>query len=134
MKTSGQDPFSRRKLLKSLVRWGPIVGISHWFLVACGGSGNSDPVAPTSGGNCLANGASVAIGTNHGHGAPTISASDVNTGTQNTYTLTIGSSGHSHAVTVTAAHFTSLQANTGVSVSTDSDITGHTHVISVSCA
>ncbi|WP_242206122.1 hypothetical protein [Aestuariivivens insulae] len=82
-------------------------------------------------GNCIENGTSSSISSNHGH-TLTVSKEDVNAGTQKTYDIT-GSSGHSHNVTLTAANFTSLKNNQQISVSSTSG-SGHTHSVTVSCA
>jgi hypothetical protein len=122
--------FIKRIFLLSLLSSG-----LNAFLMACsGGTSSSGNTTPVSGGDCQANGTSVAVGGNHGHGAPTISAADVTAGVQQAYTVTSGSAGHSHTVTVTSGDFTTLQGNTGVAINTDADGTGHSHSITINCA
>jgi hypothetical protein len=107
------------------------------LVAACGGgtySSGDTSGTPSSGGSCTTNGTTITVGGNHGHTAPTVSASDVTTGSQNTYTVAQGSASHSHTVTVSAANFTTLQGDTGVSISTDADATGHSHTITINCA
>jgi len=94
-------------------------------------SGSNNP--PPGGGNpdCLANGTSSSIGSNHGHSI-TVSSSDVNTGTEKTYNIT-GSGDHSHSVTVSSANFTTLKNNQSISVTSTND-DDHTHSVTISCA
>ena len=90
--------------------------------------------APVSGGACATNGTTTSFVSNHGHTNPVISASNVSSGTQITVGVGSGSAGHSHTVTITAANFTTLQGNQGISITTNADGTGHTHSIIVNCA
>ncbi len=94
------------------------------------GTDASVDAPPTSTASCSANGTVVAIAANHGH-VLVVSKADVAAGTQKMYSIQ-GGSQHDHTVTVTAAQFAMLAANT--SVSTVSSATGHTHSITVSCA
>jgi hypothetical protein len=100
-------------------------------LAACGGDdgggGGGDDAATRS---CTMNGTTVNIGANHDH-VVTVPKEDVIAGTEQTYTLTGG--GHTHMITLTAAHFTMLQNNETVSVSSTSS-GAHTHSVSVQCA
>jgi hypothetical protein len=80
--------------------------------------------------DCEANGTNVIIGTNHGH-AMTVSKADVTAGVDKLYDLQ-GVSPHPHTVTITAADFTMLQANTMI-IKTSSNDAGHTHSITVRC-
>lgn len=111
-------------------------------LAGCGGSGDdgasasptptpSPSPSPTPSGNCTANGTTVQIGANHGHSL-SVPAGDVSAGVEKTYDIQ-GTSDHPHAVTVTAAHFTELQANMSVVIASTSG-GGHTHQVTVSCA
>ncbi|MFD2788393.1 hypothetical protein KCTC52924_01394 [Arenibacter antarcticus] len=111
-----------------------LITIPAYSLLGCSssdnGTDNPDP-DPDPKGDCLANGTKTAIGTNHGH-TLTVSTADINAGVQKVYSI-MGSSGHDHVVTLTAANFTALKSNSGISVtSTAGD--GHTHTVSVSCA
>ncbi|MBJ6367084.1 hypothetical protein [Snuella sedimenti] len=82
-------------------------------------------------GNCLQNGTSSSIASNHGHSL-TVSKADVNAGVEKTYDIT-GSSGHSHNVTVSATQFNTLKSNQQISItSTSGD--GHTHSVTIRCA
>ena len=65
---------------------------------------------------------------NHGHYAY-VSEQDVAAGVQKTYDI-MGSSGHSHQITVTAANFTALQTNTSVTVTSGTGA-GHTHDVTL---
>ena len=122
--------FLKRFLIVPLL----LTGFSK-FLIACGAkSGNTATAAPSTGGDCTANGTEVTIGSNHGHTVSTISSADVTTGTQQTYGLDSGSAGHTHTYTVSAANFTTLQGNNGVLITSDADGTGHTHAVTIDCA
>ena len=116
---------TRREVLVLIV--GGVVG------AACGGSNSG---APVTGGNCLANGTHVTIGTNHGH-VLAVSIADINAGVDKSYDIR-GTADHTHTVTLTAADFASLKQNTGTneeSSTTPSAIYGtHFHAIAVSCA
>lgn len=114
-----------------------LITIPAYSLLGCSSSDNGPDNNPNPNpnpnptGNCLANGTRTTIGTNHGH-TLVVSKEDVNAGVQKVYSI-MGSSGHDHAVTLTAANFTSLKNNNGITVtSTAGD--GHTHSVSVSCA
>ncbi len=83
--------------------------------------------------DCVANGATAQISNNHGH-AITVSIADVMAGVDKTYDI-MGTSAHTHSVTVTAANFASLMNNPSGSVMVTST-TGntHTHTITILCA
>lgn len=102
-------------------------------LAACGDDGGGTAADAAGGRNCTTNGTSVTIGGNHGH-VMTVSAADVTAGVDKTYDI-MGTSAHTHSVTVTAANFTSLQTNPAGSVMVTSTLgSGHTHTITVLCA
>ncbi len=112
-----------------------LIAIPAYSLIGCSSSDdgtNPDPNPnPNPSGNCVENGTRTSIGTNHGHSL-TVSKEDVNAGSQKVYSIQ-GSSGHDHAVTLTAANFAALKNNNAISVtSTAGD--GHTHSVTVSCA
>lgn len=102
-------------------------------LLGCSSSSddNEENQGPGKTANCLDNGTTSSIGSNHGH-AITVSKADVEAGTEKTYTIQ-GTSGHNHSVTLSSANFTSLKSNTAISVNSTND-DGHTHAISISCA
>jgi len=117
---------SRRNLLKAFFSFIFILPFVR-LLTSCG-DGNSSGVV--SGGNCSTGGTSSSISSNHGH-TITVSADDVNAGVQKTYNIQ-GSGNHDHTVTLTASHFSSLQSNVGIQVTSSSS--GHTHIVTVNCA
>ena len=80
--------------------------------------------------SCSMNGTVVTIAGNHGH-VLVVSKADVAAGIDKTYNIQ-GVALHDHTVTVTAAQFAMLAANT--SISTVSSPTVHTHGITVTCA
>jgi hypothetical protein len=81
--------------------------------------------------DCLANGTTSTIGSNHGH-AITVSKDDVTAGVEKVYAIGNGA-GHDHNVTITAANFTTLKNNTSIAVAS-TEGSGHTHSVTVSCA
>ncbi|MEP1096965.1 MAG: hypothetical protein ABJG78_17740 [Cyclobacteriaceae bacterium] len=81
--------------------------------------------------NCLENGTTVDIGSNHGHSL-TVSKSDVESASTKTYSIQ-GGSGHNHQVTISSSNFQQLQQNKSITVNSNSG-GGHTHSVSVSCA
>jgi hypothetical protein len=76
------------------------------------------------------NGTNVVIGANHGH-VLVVSKADVMAGVAKTYHIQ-GTSLHDHTVTITAAQFAMLAANTSISTTSSTD--GHSHPITVMCA
>jgi hypothetical protein len=120
--------MNRQEFLRSAVGLG--LGISA--LAACGSDDGGDDGGKDAPGarDCLMNGTNAQIGQNHGH-TLSVSVADLTAGVDKTYGIT-GSSGHSHQVTITAAMFTMLKANTGISV-TSSSGGGHTHTVTVAC-
>ena len=89
------------------------------------------PKPPNDPKDCLANGTSTSIGSNHGHSL-TVSKGDVENAIEKTYPIQGGAS-HNHDVTITTADFDLLKNNNSIQVaSTSGD--GHTHSVSVSCA
>ena len=113
-----------------------LLAVPAYALLSC--SSSSDDSGSPDGGNggnsdadCLANGTTSSIGTNHGHSI-FVSSADVNAGAEKTYDIT-GSGDHPHSVTVSAGNFTTLKNNQSISViSTNDD--GHTHSVTISCA
>lgn len=71
------------------------------------------------------------IAANHGHAAA-VPGADVAAGVEKMYNIQ-GASGHPHTITITAAMFTMLKAGTPVTV-TSSNVAGHTHDVTVTCA
>jgi hypothetical protein len=101
------------------------------LLQACGG-GSSDGDGAGSGADSTDCGASgAAISGNHGH-VLEIPATDLDSATDMTYGIQ-GTSGHSHAVTLTAAQLASLKAGASVTV-TSTTVLQHDHMVTASCA
>jgi len=123
--------MERRQFLASGIKIALAAICLPEFLSACGTSDTAAAAAaPVSGGNCASNGTTVSIAGNHGH-VLVVSKADILAGADKTYDIT-GSAGHSHSVTVTAADFTNLAANQGITEL--STTTGHNHSITVNCA
>jgi len=112
------------------------LGVSVAPIISCSSdSGDSGPNTGNGQGNngadCLANGTTSNIGSNHGH-TLTVSKADVEAGSEKTYSIQGGSS-HNHTIRVTAAHFTDLKSNKSVTVTSSTD-NSHTHSVTISCA
>jgi hypothetical protein len=126
-------PVSGRLKVEATRREVLVLIVGGVAAAACGGSGGS---GGTSGGNCLANGTSNQIESNHGH-TLSIPIADINAGTDKTYTFG-GTADHTHNVTITAAAFAQLKQNMGTqtnSTVTPSAIYGtHAHTVLFSCA
>lgn len=123
---------TRRNFLSKALGLSLLVAGWELLLSACGQT-TTTTTTTTPSGDCEVNGTSVAIGTNHGHTAPTVDRADVTAGVQKSYTIGIGSSGHTHTITVAASEFTSMQGNLPITLTTDADGTGHSHSITISC-
>jgi large exoprotein involved in heme utilization and adhesion len=120
--------MTRKQFLKTLAGTGVgLLGAS--LLMACG-SDDEEDMEP-GGANCVANGTTVSIGSNHGH-TLVVAKADVSAGVNKTYDIA-GTSGHPHSVTITAAQFATLAANSSVSVVSTTGA-GHTHDVTVVCA
>jgi len=107
-----------------------LVGIPAFISVSCS-SDSEDPPAPNTEEDCLGNGTSSSIGSNHGHSL-TVSKEDVDAGVETQYNIQ-GTSGHSHSVTLSESNFASLKNNQTISV-TSTTGSGHTHPVTVSCS
>jgi hypothetical protein len=128
--------MTRQEFLRLLVKAGATTaGVA--VAMACSSSDSSsvdaapDGAGSSSAGNCLANGTSVTIATNHGH-VLVVSKADVAAGADKTYHI-MGTALHDHTVSVTAAQFATLAANSGIAVTSSTD-DSHNHHISIMCA
>jgi len=117
----------RREFIKNVFASTLIISFGK-LLMSCGDDSGTGGVV--SGGSCLANGTTAAIGTNHGH-TITVTAADVSAGVSKTFNIQ-GSGDHNHTVTITAAQFASLQGNVGVQITSSTN--GHSHTVTVNCA
>lgn len=126
--TMKRSDFIKRSLLFMTI------GVTFTSLTN-GCSNEEDPPAPTPNPgpkDCLANGTSSTIGSNHGHSL-TVSKDDVQAGVLKSYSIGNGV-GHDHNVTITASQFSSLKNNQSIQTDSTSGGGGHTHSITVSCA
>ena len=103
-----------------------------------GGTGTTGPTGPATVGNGPTTttgtmmGCGSTIGGNHGH-TLTVSTADVNAAADKTYDI-MGSSPHTHSVTITAAQFQQLAASPGASITVTSSMgAAHTHEVTVTC-
>ena len=113
------------------------------LLPACGGDDDGTPTPGTDagrrdtgtapvdlgGGSCAS--VTSRIDANHGP-ALAVPAGDIAAGTAQTYSI-MGSSGHTHSVTLSASDFASLQSD-GMVVVTSTTANSHVHAITVTCA
>jgi hypothetical protein len=60
-----------------------------------------------------------------------VTKADIMAGVDKDYHI-MGAASHDHVVTITAAQFAMLAQNT--SISDTSSVTGHSHVVTISCA
>jgi hypothetical protein len=79
--------------------------------------------------SCSSTGA--VVGDNHGH-AVVVSDADITAGVEKTYDIR-GTSGHAHAITITAALFAKLRTHMAITVPS-TEVGGHTHDVTVTCA
>jgi len=101
-------------------------------LVSCSGSDDSGGGNQGTTRDCLDNGARNGnITQNHGH-TLTVPKSDIEAGTQKTYTIQ-GSSQHTHNITISADDFATLRDNQQVVVNSTNN-ESHTHSVTVVCA
>ena len=101
------------------------------LVASCGGDDDGGDATDGQAGDCLANGTSTVISSNHGH-VLAVSAADVEAGVEKTYDIS-GTAGHMHEVTLSAAHFAMLQGNDSITVQSTSS-GDHTHAVTVNCA
>jgi hypothetical protein len=112
------------------------------LLHACGGGDDDNSGAPAPGpapepapapgpapAQCGATGA--AITGNHGH-ALTIPAADLDSATDQTYSI-LGTANHAHSVTFTPAQLQALKAGQSVTVQSTTD-SFHEHAVTATCA
>lgn len=124
--------LSRKEFLALLARTTAVAAAIPVVASCGGGDDDSADGTDTSGGDCLANGTQIVIGSNHGH-VVAVPAGDVEAGVEKTYTLS--NIGHEHMMTLSAAHFADLQGGTSVTVQTTSaGLDSHTHAVTVNCA
>lgn len=117
--------LTRKEFLALLAR-SAAVAAAIPALAACGGGGDDDGQGtPDAGPGC-----SDTISGNHGH-VLTVTLAEVEAGNEKTYDID-GTAGHSHSVTLTAAHFEMLAAGDSVTVESTSSGT-HSHDITVMC-
>lgn len=120
--------LTRKQFLSSMLG---IAAGATLFACSSGDDGGGDDDGSNQQGNCVANGTTVSIASNHGHSL-TVSQAEVTAAVDKTYDIK-GTSGHSHSVTITAALFAMLKANTAISITSGSG-DGHTHQVSIGCA
>ncbi|MCA9626406.1 MAG: hypothetical protein KC766_02015, partial [Myxococcales bacterium] len=97
-----------------------------------GGTGNGGSGGATGGsGGTGSTGCGVTFATNHGH-VLMVSQADVDAAADKTYDI-MGSSMHTHSVTLTAADFGTLAGGGSVTV-TSTTAVGHEHSITILCA
>ena len=119
---------------KDFIKHATAMAVFGLPMLSIANSCSTDSVSPNSTPDpkdCLANGTSTSIGSNHGHSLE-VSKIDVENGAQMTYSIQ-GTSVHDHEVIITADHFASLKNSKSIQVISTSG-SGHTHSVTVSCA
>lgn len=120
--------MTRKQFLRSIL--GASVGVAGVAaLAACGGDDGGGSATPDAAGATCTTPTS-SIGTNHGH-TLTVPLADVTAAASKTYNI-MGSSAHTHDVTLTPAHFATLAGGGTVTVTASSG-GGHTHEVTVQC-
>jgi hypothetical protein len=107
-----------------------LVGIPTLVIASCS-SDSEDPPIPGAEKDCLANGTTSSIASNHGHSL-SVPKEDVDAGVEKEYNIQ-GTSGHGHSVIVSSGNFASLKNNQSISI-TSTTGNGHTHPVTVSCS
>lgn len=122
--------ITRKEFLASLIKGTAVGAVAAGALAACGGDDDGDggTAIDAPAGACSP---TATIGTNHGHSL-IVSPADIAAAAEKTYDI-MGSSAHTHSVTLTAAHFATLAGGTMVMVVSTSG-SSHTHSVTVRCA
>lgn len=122
--------MKRREVFEKILLF-PVFGVfAQTFLMSCNAS-----VTSSTGAACTTVGASVGVGTDHGHSVAVVPWADIDLAIQQTYTVAAGSSGHIHTFTISALNMATMKAGNSVVVTTtDADGTGHSHTITVTCS
>ena len=118
------------KLLGRMLLGGAIVGA----LSSCkSSSGNTIDAGPDAPSGCIASDGVAMIAENHIHSPHklVVTSADVAAGVEKTYDI-MGTAGHTHMVTITAADFAMLKAGGTIMETSTVDLC-HSHVITVSC-
>jgi hypothetical protein len=118
---------TRRELLRSVALFGAAF-IATRTLAACTFD-NAESTGQTE--DALVACEPATIGSNHGHSL-VVPPADVAAAVGKTYSIK-GGSGHDHLVTLSASHFATLAAGRSVTVGS-SNVGGHTHSVTVTCA
>lgn len=120
--------MTRKQFLRSIL--GASVGVAGVAtLAACGGDDGGGTATPdAAGATCTTPTNSIAG--NHGH-TLMVSLADVTAAASKTYDI-MGTSAHTHSVTLTPAHFATLAGRGTVTVTSTSG-SAHTHEVTVQC-
>lgn len=118
--------LTRKQFLSSMLG---IAAGATLFACSSGDDGGDDDGSGD--GDCAANGTTVSIASNHGH-ALVVTNAEVSAAEARTYDIK-GQSDHSHSLTISAALFAMLKANTAISINSGTG-DGHTHQVSIGCA
>jgi hypothetical protein len=112
---------------------GTLIGAGALLAAGCGGDDGDPGPGDAASKSCTTNGTNVNIESNHGH-VLMVSKEDVTAGADKTYNIQ-GTATHPHTVMVTAANFTSLKNNPGMSIMvTSSTDSAHSHGVTIMCA
>ena len=111
-----------------------ILTVPFYSLMSCSNDDNTDvpSIDHPDAFDCLANVASAAaISSNHGH-TLSVSKTDIDVGTEKSYTIQ-GSSDHSHTIVLTVASFNTLKSAKTLRIESSLD-DSHRHDVTVTCA
>ena len=114
--------MNRRELFASLAGGALLVTFG-----ACG----DESLSSDAGVSCTQNGANGIFTQNHGH-VLVIPVADIAAGVERTYDI-MGTSLHTHSVTITAEQFAMLQTNSSITVMT-TVTSSHSHGVDILCA
>lgn len=112
--------MNRREFLQAAGGAAAILPLAA-FLAGCGGGSGSSAAGPAVG-DIVVTSTSV-LGHTH---SITIKAADLTAGVQMIY-ISTNTSAHTHTVTITPAQFTDINEGKTDNISTNTDLTGHTH-------
>jgi hypothetical protein len=118
-------PVSRKQFIQITL------GVVGAGVLLGGCSSSSSAAPPASGGNCKANGAADG-GIDDPKHHLVVPAADVVAGVDKTYSIQ-GMQTHDHMVTITAAQFAQLAANTTLPMIVSTTTLAHNHIFSVVC-
>jgi len=108
-----------------------LISIPFYSILSCSDSDNPSPSPDMTDKNCLENGTTGSVSSNHGHSI-NVPKDDVELGVEKQYSIQ-GSANHNHLITVSDSDFASLKINQQIQITSTSG-GGHLHSVTISCA